>query len=552
MKRYNKIVSYIILCLMLAGCGTSEENSNVSQDVGVETEETAYLGNAEVLEDFKNETAEKPAEEVEEPEEEYIDEQESESVSITEEQIDCLQSWLDEYRPPLKGAESEILELQGNLSLNMDESCYPELSERLRQYLEQERGYWDYDSDRVIVHRADRQALSFLEKKSGEGFCVKGYNFDPETGKDIELSSVVTDIDSLSAVIEAQLVKSYPDIQLGDNPVERIKQLCNDRTTSAWTISYHGLCFYFSSEALASQKGELLHTVITFSDMPELFDEKYRQIPAAYAIELEEDIPFLYDIDVDGSSDLIKVFFYPDTYQKGIITYHDDEQDDTGLQVNDMTCSGKYEGWTCYEIYRRVYLLHVAENKNYILFYERGELDCTGEYGVYAVENGNLKYLGSHRIYLDDYMGRITDPSAVRLKNVGEPLMSGFFLTETEYFVNETGFLETDNTIYYYLDSGREIKTLIELKVPIVDPYTGKELESDVTLLPDTFMEPLRTDLYTWCDFVLEDGRVCRIVFDESMKDSQRGIPTYEGKDLVGECISAYYSEIKLRREYSW
>ena len=464
----KKIISFIGIISLLCIIGCS------SKETVYETEETPHIADvaemeeADKWEDFIDEAEEKFVEKCEKPE--IKDKkQESEEVSITEEQIDCLQFWLDEYRPPLKDENAEILQISGNLMLNMDESCYPELRESLRQYREQASGYADDDSYRVIVHRADKQALSFLEKRSGDKFCVRGINFDPETGKDIELSSIVSDMDSLAAIIAKQLVNRYADIQFGDNPTERIMQLCNDPSVSAWTISYSGLCFYFSSEALASQE-EILHAVVTFSDMPELFDKKYQQVSTAYVIELEEDIPFLYDIDVDGSTDLIKVFFYPD-----------DEHQDTGLQVNDQISSGKYEGWTYYERSRRVYLLHMAENKNYIVFYERGNLDCTGEYGVYEFEGGNIKYIGSDskNIYLGN--GRITDPNSVRLIRAGDPLMGELFLTEAEYFINEGGFLEKDNSIYYYLDTAREIRTLIELRVSTVDSYTGEVLKSDVT-----------------------------------------------------------------------
>ncbi len=541
MKKRSLNIRYILvtgICLLcITGCSFKESV--------YETEKTPYtadtdkLLNGDIQEDFKGETAKKPVEKNDESEIEDKEEPESgyEEVSITEEQLNCLQEWLDEYRPPLKDKDAEILQVYGNLALNMDEACYPELRKSLSRYCELAQESWEYDSYRLIVHRADKQALSFLEERNGEGFCIRGYNFDPETGKDIEISDVVTDMDNLAAVIAKQLVSRYSGIRLGDNPAEKVKQLCNDPTVSTWTISYHGLCFYFSSEELGSQEN-ILHAVVRFSEMPELFNKKYQQIPEAYVIELEEEIPFLYDVDMDGSMDLVKVFFYPD-----------DEQKDTGLQVNDRICSGKYEGWgvAYYEQSRRIYLIHTAENKNYIFFYERGDLDCTGKYGVYAVEGGNIKYMGSDSIYLED---RITNPASVRVVIAGDPLMGELLQMETEYFIKENGFLEAYNDIYYYLDTVREFRTIIKLKVSIVDPNTGDTLKSDVTLSPGTFMEPLRTNLYTWCDFVLEDGRVCRIVFDESLKDSW-GIPTYEGKSLVGECISAYYSEMKIRRENS-
>ncbi|MCM1047509.1 MAG: hypothetical protein NC433_03700 [Clostridiales bacterium] len=531
----KKIISIItIICILcMTGCALKETGGGAENTVRIEYDDIAD----NTTDNTADWIIENPIGEIAVPEIEYGE------VSTPEERIERFQLLLDGYRPPLKDENAQILQLSGNLSLDMDEACYPKLRESLSQYSAKVQEDMLDNSNRVIVHRADKQVLSFLEKKGSYGFYVSGYNYDTETGQLIELSNVVNDMDKLAEIIAKQLIDRYPDIRLGDNLAKRIRQLCNDSAAVTWTINYHGLCLYLSTEILSVEDGlnspeGILHAVITFSDMPELFNEKYRKIPEAYAIELE-DVPFLYDIDADGSLDLIKTCFY-----------QEDEEKDFSLIVNGQVESGKYEQGAFYDQSRRAYLLHMAENKNYIVFYERGDLDCTGVYSVYTVEGGNIKHVesDSSNIYLGN--NRITDPASIWLTNAQDPLLSGLMLIETEFFIDENASFKNYNDIYYYLDSDRELKTLRELNVVTVDSYTGRVLESDVTLSPNTFMEPLRTDLYTWCDFVIEDSRVCRIIFDAPINDSL-SIPMYDGMYLIGECISIDISETKLRLKYS-
>lgn len=529
-----------------------ETNSILAEaDSLLEEVHSMLQGNEEMSEDFYAITQEITQENDEIPEdiseEVEIEEQEEEPETIdtvkeTEmsvEVIEQLQFWLDTYRPALQGADAEILQLQGypNLELRMEDSCYPALRESLWQYSEQAKNYAEDSSYRVIIHRADVRVLSFLEIRE-EGAVCRGYHFDPQTGRALALEDIVHDVDRLSLIIESQLRINYPDVDFVDDMAERLKQIWQGEE-AAWTISYHGICFYIPSEMLASKKGILLHAAVVFQDVPDLFAEKYMQIPKAYTIELEDNIPLLYDIDLDGSIDRIQVFHYPQAEPK-----------DTEIQINGKKCAGKYDDRYYNDTsIRWTYLLHTAENRNYIVFWIRGDLDGEGCYGVYAVENGEIEYRGCEEknIYLGDI--RITNPDCVRVMNPGDPIMAGFFWNETDYYIDGNGFWKTDNDVYFYHDTGREIKALMELKMPLVDPYTGVRLGVEITLPEGTYMEPLRTDLHTWCDFVLEDGSVCRMEFDEPFA-SPNWTVEYKGVRVEGGCISAYFSRTKFDMGY--
>ena len=102
---------------------------------------------------------------------------ESREILITQEENEQLEYWLKEYQLSPKGLEEDLLQLRGNLELDMDEACYPELRESLERYAEQLRQHNDMNSYQVIVHRADKNILSFWELQSDLGSYI-GYNFD--------------------------------------------------------------------------------------------------------------------------------------------------------------------------------------------------------------------------------------------------------------------------------------------------------------------------------------------------------------------------------------
>lgn len=445
---------------------------------------------------------------------------ESREILITQEENEQLEYWLKEYQLSPKGLEEDLLQLRGNLELDMDEACYPELRESLERYAEQLRQHNDMNSYQVIVHRADKNILSFWELQSDLGSYI-GYNFDTASGKALSIYDIIFDMDAFSTIVAEQLQKSYPDIRFGDNLTNKIKEIWKQSANFAWTMEYQGISCLFLAEAFETGTSEVLQVMIPFADISELIAEQYQQIPEAYVIELNEKIPFIYDVGGDGSFDKIS-----------INRYFNDEDKSTGVKINELTGMGKYAYPTVYGENSRAYLVHMEEHKDYIIFYEEGDWDCSGEYVVYIAENNKIEYIGCESIYLEDV--RITNPGVVKIKNSTEPLLSGILQTEAYGFVTESGFLQTDNLDYYYLDSDRIVKTLVPLSVSSVDPYTGEIVDEKINLPAGSYMKLLRTDLETWCDFVLTDGQVCRLIFDEPVSDM---VPKHDGQKVLGECL---------------
>lgn len=326
------------------------------------------------------------------------------------------------------------------------------LRERLALYYQQEKARSGENFARVTVRRADECALSFIEKRNG--LYIRSYNFDAATGKDLMLSDVVTDMDILNEEIVKRLSERYPDIDLGYSPSGRVRELCTERVSSVWTIGYSGLNFYFLPEMFGMPKGELIVVSIAFLDMPELFNEKYTQAPETYIIELEENVPLLYDIDSDGQDDLINVLFY-----------QNDERKDTGIKVNEMACSGKYDGAAYYGDDRKAYLLHISDDFNCVVFYGGGDLNSPERYGVYVVAKDGIGYLGSGVQDIGGYIA--ADPALIRIAHLGSTVLNGLLTTEEEgkkstLLKEETSYTGDGNLDYMYLYSYDEQRNVSE------------------------------------------------------------------------------------------
>lgn len=421
-------------------------------------------------------------------EERSFEETEYQEVPISKEELERFKDWHQQYGLPLKGVDEELLQLRGNLELNMDETCYPELREALRQYREMSAEYMDDSSYHTYVHRADKRVLSFLERRDAE-VGYQGYNYDTVTGQKIELVEAVTDISILSNLIENQLRRHYPDTEFGNNLAIKIEQALRDSELSAWTVSYQGMYFFFSPKAFGIETEHVIQVMVAYYNMPELFPSSYMQIPLSYAIELDCSNPFYYDLDLNGE-------------------YEEILEDNQGKQV---------------------YLLHTSENKNYIGFYSEGDLDCSGELCIYLAEANKISYIGIENIYLCDY--RITNPNAILIKSLMDPIyMSGL---KAYCSITGNGLIEQEDIVYYY-DDIQIYEVLKNLNVSMVDIHTEKILENNIVLQSGTHMKSLRTDRSTWCDFVLEDGSVCRLFFDEPAEAMSA---QYEGADVLGDYL---------------
>ena len=171
------------------------------------------------------------------------------------------------------------------------------------------------DLNDVFVRRADTLAVSLLEySRSYEGgvhgmYGVLGRNFDSQTGQELTLGDVFTDMGELAVAIGAQLRRDYPKASFmesgGVGMMEMVDQLVKNGSI-IWTLDPCGASFYFNPYLLGSYAEGIFTATILFDEHPRLFAEKYRRSPRSFCMELAPYLPIRTSF-ADGSGRALNV-----------------------------------------------------------------------------------------------------------------------------------------------------------------------------------------------------------------------------------------------------
>lgn len=133
-----------------------------------------------------------------------------------------------------------------------------------------------------FVQRADDRILSV--RVDGDTYTggvhpnygVVGMNLDPVTGEPMELSDVLTDLEELPTILTEKIRSKYTFEPFSD--LQEQLEGYEDGHYS-WTLDYQGITFYFSPYEIAPYAAGLLTATIWYDELPELFVEKYIDVP---------------------------------------------------------------------------------------------------------------------------------------------------------------------------------------------------------------------------------------------------------------------------------
>ncbi|MBQ7564559.1 MAG: right-handed parallel beta-helix repeat-containing protein [Lachnospiraceae bacterium] len=226
----------------------------------------------------------------------------------------------DESRPGLKKALDEwnsLMEedLEGSLEAigKLAKKAYKEEgTDEFRYY---QAGY------RQSLRRADENFLSFAVYEE-DTFAPKlmrivlGKNFDTKTGKELELTDVVTDTQAFLQAAGDELGKVFYDEELRAEILSELSDRLSDKSTISseelsWCLGYEGMELYLNPDINYNFYGDTdgpVKLFFSYSGYPKLFSDQVREIPGAYAYELEiNDYPEVCYIDTDGDGKLSEV-----------------------------------------------------------------------------------------------------------------------------------------------------------------------------------------------------------------------------------------------------
>ena len=159
----------------------------------------------------------------------------------------------------------------------------------------------------VQVRRADSVVVSFLSDSYADyGFIedfrgMWGRNYDVQTGEELLLSNVILDMKPIPGIILKEL---NSHIWAGDSYSETVVEEYFKNTpmdSISWTLDYNGVTFYFGDGDLAEMGNGCVSATVSFAEYPQLFNEKYINVPKAYMVRLPLDYSYFTDLDGDGT-----------------------------------------------------------------------------------------------------------------------------------------------------------------------------------------------------------------------------------------------------------
>lgn len=423
-----------------------------------------------------------------------------------------------ETYPKLEQAVADLMEEREEILLSVYDSALEAAHEGV-----QDGAYPSlYEvTETVAVRRADTRVLSlvldgFYYTGGAHGMPYsQGVMFDTQTGKQLQLTDVVKDVSQLPALVEEQLEIFYGLDSLYED-LDLQAYFENNINIIQWVLDYHGITLMFQPYEISPFASGIQVVTIAFADHEDLFQEKYQEVPADYAVEFQAERGFYYDVDGNGTLDSIFAYhaggesedFAPMTIELNTVWF----EEDTGTYLIEPA------------------LIHTAEGKNY-LYVSQQYPDDFWVYGVYDLSGGNVEkvdmvYLERHNImdYENDYYAvqALTDPTDFVLD--GYTTMLGTAFGYDHYHIGADG-LPVPEHDWYYITDETEFTMLRDLTVSVVDEdgnVTGKTKAKR----GDT-VTYYRTDGDVWADIILPDGTIGRVTPEHG-----DGLWTIDGVDI--------------------
>lgn len=361
----------------------------------------------------------------------------------------------------------------------------------------------------LYVQRADSIIVSLLEDAEiytggmHPNYYWHGRNYNPNTGEEVKLSTVLTDTTNLSAVLEKKITEKYSDVAFND-----LKGLLDTYAMEdfSWTIDYQGITFHFSPYDIAAFAVGKLSAKIWFDECPEMFNKEYFTAPEKYVVMLPVGQEMEFDlISGDDKRDAVLAETYLDSYGE----YHT-----LSITVNGKTYTDEIN----YAYDSEVYLAHV-NGKNYIYSDSCAEndyhtfvgWDINGEkpsviQELYGTEVDS-EYIEEGYEYGVVYTKVFNNPESFTLETRLEIL--GTRGGVASYRISDSGKAEMTDAAYSF-NYGFEVVTAMVLDAQLLPDMKPFEIGIGEKLTP------YQTDGKSYVDLKTEDDRIIRLQIDAS------------------------------------
>ena len=254
------------------------------------------------------------------------------------------------------------------------------------------------------VRRADSIVLSVLTDCHYDNGMNGGHrsfwasNYDTQTGEELHLPDIVTDMDAFTQAVEDRLFGTVgKDVFYNDGIIKEYFEMYGADGTH-WTIDYNGVTMYFDEGEIADIGIGGMDVTVTFAEHPELFNEKYMAVSDDYIVSLPMKYMFYTDLDGNGSCEELIIY---DRY---------DEDNDYSATVDIYAADAHYsESFWAYNC--EPYYVKATDGKHYLYLFT--ELETQMHLYVYDITGGTVIKVGEASVspfYNDGISAVLTDP----------------------------------------------------------------------------------------------------------------------------------------------
>lgn len=376
-------------------------------------------------------------------------------------------------------------------------------------YFSASEGFTPFRREIVLaLPRADSKAVSILCVSSvfstgeHEEIAYSCLNLDTVSGRELDIRGVVSDMKAFRNVIETELSLNYPDVQFPDL-MNCLNRYMEAPAGFVWTLDYQGITLYFSPGELADFDEGLISLPLRFDNYPELLDQRYAEVPASYVSPVIAGRCFNFDLDLNGSSDDIRI---SDRYDDSL-----GYSDLLTISVNGNVATTK-TGLKSYDCY----VIHAGLNRNY-LFINGENLSEYGYINVFRLDRTGATFVGGlydTSLHAAGFSGHcegrtiLTNPESFVMGSLCKLLCPQVGIKT--YSIGVDGMpISLDS--FYQLSSSRILTSKNELSTVSVDSGSGSGGQSAVKIPGKTQFYFWRTDGTSFMDMKTSVGTSCRL-----------------------------------------
>lgn len=331
-KRILSIMIPVVGCLMLAGCGKSD-NSDMSDKL---KDKVTAVQEQEKTDEKAEPTEEQDIEKEKPAEEKGSEKEEAKIAPVLVMHRNSKFEWGDGSVPRIKHTYGYLL--SGDEYAKDHSSLADSLEKAREEILSKQKAAWDDEQKKIkeddrmayeeswntYLRRADDDVVSFVNEYCTVGQFDDGYytsyiahSYYTDSGKEIRLTDIVTDIDAfydlmadrMSDYIEPTLKNRYADDVDFDRSKFRSDMVGHlEDEGISWTVDPQGVTFWMDSY-ISLPEG--FSTTVLFADDKDgtIFNEEFaKDVPDEWVSQSPEIIGSYFDIDDSGKTEFVHAY----------------------------------------------------------------------------------------------------------------------------------------------------------------------------------------------------------------------------------------------------